>query len=185
MTELFDESVFHDFSAFKNFNIIGVSNEADKFLLRNSRLKIVKPCNQNAQITLNPIQPCRGVNVYSMKFKTSTFTNLLTFKEIYVKKIDNVTPIEIKEYEPNKNYTINKKLTNLESAIMIKYYAFIAPIIISYELYTIIKSEFIDYREWFILDDIPIIQNINHELEFKSNLLNKPNLHFYETELLF
>lgn len=193
MAELFDESIFTTGSILKRYNVVGVSNRADTFLINrlamNSHcksLKTVKPCNPRAEITINPKEPCRGANLYTMNMTTVNSTKLLNFHQIHVLDSKTSTPINIMEwFEDLPVFTINKELKNIEMAIMVKYYTSKSPVFITYELYAAILNEF-DLRPWFILPSnkpLPIIHNINHELLLNSTLLNKPDLNFYEYEL--
>lgn len=193
MAEIFDESIFTTGVIFKSRKVIGVANKADAFLIKRLSTKkglkslvTVKPCNPKAELTINPKEPCRGANLYTMKMKTANNTKFFKFNQIHVLHSETPTPIDIIEWSKDLSvFTINDKFTNLEMAIMVKYYSSKSPVNITYELYTVIAEEF-DVRNWFVFppnEPLPIIHNINHELTLNSTLLNKPDLNFYEYEL--
>lgn len=170
--ELFDESIFDDGKILNGFEIVSVSNKADKFLVEKLGKTATSQCNELSDVAVNPPFKCRNFNIHTMKCKlmpwnigfTRKFCKInvsplnATAKEhIHILRIEE--PIENVTVEQNGAlpasaefvvYDLNVELTPLEAAIMLKYNAFVRENVnVTIALYLYVYAEFEDPREWF------------------------------------
>lgn len=166
---LYDESIFsvplsrasilHTFDGFR------VNNKVDAWLLREKHDKgwqIIDPSqeldNPRKILNINPTVPYPGINLYTINARQVDKTIALrTYAQIQV--IDNdfqqetqlLELTEFLNYDPHKSLAINShKLSSLESALLIKYYAInYKHVVIDRPLYSYICKEFVDNRAWF------------------------------------
>lgn len=211
MSSYFDESVFIDGWVFKNARNaypISVFNRADSFILKTvHNISVIETCQigDNAY-SLNPINPCARVNIYSLDNRHSSTHNvyprtLITvihdsaIINLPIRKIDLVSLID-----ETCVYDANPDLSSLESAIMLKFYSLqIANsddaypnlnnrLYITATLYHKVMFWFeSDKHPWFYFDRSNIsIRNVNGEYIYKNSIINDPSsvyLPFYENAL--
>lgn len=200
----YDESLFVDGIAIKNYDPVGVSNRADEYLVKKYG-KDTRPICVSTQAAVNPVVPCKGVNIYTMNRRHRVTHRVYGHSKIRVTadKTNTTTPITIGERTPNVVYDYNKELTPLEMAIMLKYYSMSlanrdradddTPLVaITPHLYHTVSEHFerADYcadrcaRNWFEIEseDSVVVQTPDRELVFKNRIINLPDLTFYGPE---
>jgi hypothetical protein len=178
----FDETLFTDGRTITEFNKINVYNQADRYLATRLNLNISENAtNDPNTLNINPPLPGSGVNIYTMDITNKTPQRLEPYNQILIHNdhSDGVvkTPIFIGEHIEGNVYDINKELTDLESAIMLKYFAIHHNVFITRHLYNFVMMKFVDYRKWFKEDfGHLIIQTFNGQLWQNEQVINVPNL---------
>lgn len=211
MNSYFDESVFLDGWIFKrprNVHPVSVFNRADSFILKNVHgVSTIETCQiGNNNYSLNPINPCARINVYSLDNRHSSTYNLYTHKIINVihdsaASNERLRIINLDVLNEIENYEIldsNPDLTSLESAIMLKFYSLqIAnndiyksrqSLNITATLYHKVSLWFeFDSRQWFAFDRTNLlVRSFNGEYVYKNKIINDPielPRTFYDTPL--
>nr|AHW98260.1 GrBNV_gp97-like protein [Nilaparvata lugens endogenous nudivirus] len=175
----YDESIFVDGLSLHGVTEIGVNNRADKFLVeRFNNKRATSICAKMTLNALNAIDDCSGVNIYTLDSKNKHTLRVYPFNQIRVGKCDGESILEIKRLEieqppgvvapstslmmlsKNKVSTtevesipfildMNTALTQLEHAIMIKYYALHNKVTITNRLFHTIANYLNDSRVWF------------------------------------
>lgn len=188
----FDESIFESGFALRNYTTVRTYNAVDRFLAsRHNKEIVTDDCNRDASrsvdsssslsssdeeemdnfndnriINLNPRFPCRGINVYSLNIINKEVVSTLSFHTIKIENAGDFYPIYIGELSQSgsNRFTVSD-LSAIDSALMLKYFAFRAPIAISVELYLLVNRLFVDYREWFAFsENLGVIETQNHNL---------------------
>lgn len=119
----FDESLFVDGLAIRDYDPIGVSNRADEYLVRRYG-KGARPICIGTAAAVNPASPCAGVNIYTMSRRHRVVHRVYRLGRIrVVGDARRAVPITIAEPVPDSVYDFNADLTPVEMAIMLKYYA--------------------------------------------------------------
>lgn len=200
----YDESLFVDGIAIKNYDPIGVSNRADEYLVKKYG-KDTRPICVGTKAAVNPIVPCKGVNIYTMSRRHRVVHRVYSYSKIRVSRDDtNATPITIDERIPNVVYDYNKDLTPVEMAIMLKYHSMTLAnrgngnsdiLKITPRLYHTVYEHFehTDYcpsrsdqcaRNWFDTEsEDSMVQMSNRELVYQNQIINLPDLTFYGPEV--
>lgn len=184
MTEYYDETIFTDGRSLQKFAQVNAFNRADIYLLElNGIAAIGYQCDgridksTNSIANINPRQPCRGINIYTLNMLNKKISQVEPFNQITIFNGEDGIPIDLVEYTPETIYTIGQ-LTCLESAIITKYYAINNEnVIITRALYNYIRPHIQDQRNWFnnINDiDVGYVQNANKELIHKSEIVSMP-----------
>lgn len=199
----YDESLFVDGIAIKNYDPIGVSNRADEYLVKKYG-KDTRPICVGTQAAVNPVVPCKGVNIYTMSRRHRVTHRVYSYSKIRVSSDKaNATPITIGEQMPNVVYDYNKDLTPVEMAIMLKYHSMTLAnrdsgdnitLTITPHLYHTVSEHFehTDYcpsrsdqcaRNWFDTEsEDSVVQMPNRELVYQNRIINLPDLTFYGPE---
>lgn len=189
----YDESLFVDGIAIKNYDPIGVSNRADEYLVKKYG-KDTRPICVGTQAAVNPIVPCKGVNIYTMSRRHRATRRVYSYSKIRVSSDkSNATPITIGEQMPNVVYDYNKDLTPVEMAIMLKYHSMTLAnrgdnnntLTITPRLYHTVSEHFEPdrcARNWFDTED-SVVQMPNRELVYQNQIINLPDLTFYGPEV--
>lgn len=179
----FDETLFTDGRSITEFNKVNVYNRADRYLATRLNLNLSENENSTNTLNVNPPLPGSGVNIYTMDITNKTPQRLEPYNQILIhndyNNADNVikTPIFIGEHIEGNVYDVNKEITDLESAIMLKYFAIHHNVFITRHLYNFVIMKFVDYRKWFKEDlDHLIIQMFNGQLWQNGQIINVPNL---------
>lgn len=201
----FDESLFVDGLAVKNYDIVGVSNRADEFLVEKHG-KRATPVHVGCRAAVNPTSPCAGVNVFTMSRKHRVVHRVYNFGKIRVAgDAKHVVPITIADPVPDVVYDFNKNLTPVEMAVMLKYYSMSSAnrrdvagddddtqtVRISSHLYHTVFEFFDDSdyspggsirnaRNW--LDDIlnnSLVRLPSREIVYRNQIVNVPDLTFF------
>lgn len=211
MSSYFDESVFIDAWVFKNSRIanpISVFNKADSFIMKTvHKLPVIETCQLgDSNYSLNPVNPCARVNIYSLDNRHSSTHNVYSrtlFTVIHDSSIINLPTrgIDFEPLMPDKPriYDANPELSSLESAIMLKFYSLQIANIDGYDSYkkslNITSSLYHKVSYWFENDKHPwfvfnrsnvSIRNFNGEYLYKNDVINDPSLlylPFYESAL--
>lgn len=225
---VFDERIFlpHYFLINHVYGneLISVNNEADKWILSNfhkhNNVK-VDACNE-ANIHLNPKLECIGTNIYTINRAHHTNVFLLPYLKFFVltdqtymnNKEYNMKQLNIENFDKNliftTVFTVNPNLTDLEHAIMLKFYSINmaqnGTCKDNKNLYINITTELFDKifnifhtndvnlsikRQWFTFDknskNVLLYQLPNGELRsFSGNrtkIHNMPYLYFYSAPL--
>lgn len=205
----YDESLFVDGLAIRNYDPIGVSNRADEYLVRRCG-KATRPICIGTAAAVNPVSPCTGVNIYTMSRRHRVVHRVYRLGKIsVVGDARRAVPITIAEPAPNGVYDFNAELTPLEMAIMLKYYSMTLArreddadagsgvddagglVQISSHLYHTVFAYF-DHSDSFTdgsyrnalnwLDDElndSVVQLPNRELVHRSRIVNVPDLTFF------
>lgn len=201
MSIYYDETIFTDARTFRKYSEVNVFNLADKYLFARANIQTYSTCETggdddngeqctlksgmvNSIVNVNPRRPCRGINIYTLNINNKKIAQTEPFNQITVFQGESVEPLTLDEYVPQTVYTVGR-LTPLESAIIIKYYAINnAGVLITRHLFGLIKEYFNDQRSWFTYQDIGIVQNAKKELVRNMDYLNLPILTISGPELL-
>lgn len=184
MTQYYDETIFTDGRSLQKFSQVNAFNRADTYLLElNGIAAIGYKCDgrteksTNSIANINPRQPCRGINIYTLNMLNKKISQVEPFNQITIFNGEDGVPVDLFEYTPETIYTIGQ-LTSIESAIIIKYYAINNEnVTITSALYNFIKPHIQDQRSWFknISDiDVGFVQNDNKELLHNSQIVSMP-----------
>lgn len=185
MTQYYDETIFTDCRSLQKFKQVNAFNRADTYLLELAGISAVGyRCDgrveqkTNSIANVNPRQPCRGINIYTLNMLNKKISQVESYNQISITDVGNGTPIDIVEFISGTIYTIGE-LTSFESAIMIKYYAINNEnVTITRDLYNFIRHHIKDQRTWFndlnnVLD-VGYVQNENKELIHNTQLVSIP-----------
>lgn len=211
MSSYFDESIFVDGWVFKNARNaypISVFNKADSFILKNvHNIPVTETCQvgDNAY-SINPINPCARINIYSLDNRHSSTYNIYPRTLITVIHDSAIIDLPIRKIDlillcdERCVYEVNPDLSPLESAIMLKFYSLqIANndrysnlkncLNITSTLYHKVMFWFDnDKYPWFSFDRSNLsIRNFNGEHIYKNVIINDPSsvqLPFYENALI-
>ncbi|KAI5630593.1 OrNVorf44-like [Venturia canescens] len=178
--EYFDESLFVDGSSVLNSDEVGVSNDADQFLVEKYGIPTSTVCSD--KISINPPVPCGGINIYTMNKRNKETRQTYRFRQINVSDALESEPIEIAELKDSKiALDVNPNISSLECAIMTKYFAVHNDIVITHGLYRLIEPHFQDGRAWFLTEGLEdtIVQNSLGELIKNKEILNVPNVSYF------
>lgn len=154
----YDESIFTNGFLYDFFEVINTTNGADKYLVeRHLKKTAMDICSvgegSSCRINLNPISPCRGLNVYTMDSFNKEVRQTVRYHQIRVRppNYEGNVQIYIGEHVEGNVYTVSRNgLTPFESAVMIKYFACNVVIFIDWPLYEIVSPHFRDSRSWFL-----------------------------------
>lgn len=184
MTSYFDETIFTHGETIFEYPKINVFNNADAYLVRKQNIEVghhctpIKPINGDDLnddpiiVNLNPRSLCMGINIHSIMPMNKSIKKMVQFNQISIYDGESSTPIEIGEHQSGKIYTIGT-LTDLESAIMLKYFAINNPdVYVSTHLHTFVKKYFKDTRSWFNYNSIGVVQNHKKELIYNNEIIN-------------
>lgn len=198
----YDESLFVDGIAIKNYDPVGVSNRADEYLVKRYG-KSTRPICAASQAAVNPVVPCKGVNIYTMSRRHRATRRVYAYSKIRVSGSNATTPITVGEMTPNVVYDYNKDLTPLEMAIMLKYHSMTlanrdggdddddTPLTITRRLYHTVSEHFERAdrctdgcaRDWFDTgSEDSVVQTPNREIVHRNRIINLPDLTFYGPE---
>lgn len=188
----FDESIFDGGFALRDYSTVRANNAADRFLAeRLNKRCVMDPCEDdegdstgtdepddaytdNTIININPRYPCRGINVYTLNIINKEVISTMPFNRISIETEGDFYPIFVGE--PTAvgvdRYTVGK-LSPLESALMLKYFAIRGKVAISIELYLLVNRHFVDYRKWFEFgEDVGVVEAHDHTLSLGGKSLN-------------
>lgn len=184
MTQYYDETIFTDGRSIQKYSQVNAFNRADTYLLELAGIVAIGyKCDgrteksTNAIANINPRQPCRGVNIYTLNMMNKKISQVEPFNQITIHNGIDGIPIDLAAYTPETIYTIGD-LTSFESAIIVKYYAINNEnVTITRSLYNFIKHHIQDQRSWFVNindTDIGYIQNENKELIHNNQIVSVP-----------
>lgn len=179
MQRVFDETIFTDGFSIRGCDSVGVSNNADRYLAQRLGITPVNHCAEATNvINLNPASPCIGTNVYTMDVSSKDILRSERFNQIEVVRADRYAPIAVGEHVAADTYTVGRDLSDLESAIMVKYFAINNNgVRISPHLYCQIHRHFADTRAWFKHDVADVVlQTPDGEIVCNGEYLELPDL---------
>ena len=203
MTSYFDESVFVDGWIFKNSNTeypVSVFNRADDFILKQVHgIPTIETCQiGDNNYSLNPVNPCARVNIYSLDNRHSSTNIVYAHKPINVVhdsavidgnlRIINFEKLSIGRADDDsiEVFDSDASLTSLESAIMLKFYALQLTnnnvykhkqcLNITATLYHKIAMWFeSNAHQWFTFDRTDLlVRNFNGEYIYRDTVINNP-----------
>lgn len=202
---LYDESIFStplpQSSILNYFSLFRVYNKVDEWLLREKHNKgpqIIGDSSMTATTTvpedkilnINPETPRPGVNLFTIdSTNADKVVDLQTYIQIQVYDNDNdyikrptqkLEIIDFFRYDKNKILTVDR-LTSLESALLVKFYAIrYKEVIVDRLLYSFICNQFVDNRAWF-----RPVQQQQQQQEQQQQLQKPENIHFNTTNRVF